>query len=310
LGEKIENIIIINNAFSLRWLKYLIRSLTIQKCIENFLIILIDYGNDLLDLINIVKQGNLNVILISQRGKDLGSANQRNLGALFAINIINNFKYILFIDSDIVFLNTNILCKLNNLTKKLKILGFSHVLFNFNNTVQWCCAQLLGPLLFEFKTIKKRGTDFLHGAFLSLNYEAVYEIYSTRKYIFPPFFFIGFDDYLLSLELRKKYRLGRRDTFPVFNLGKILHIGGSTTPRISERRLREAMKNLFLCFILSNNKIRLIGIIPEYMVFSILRNMLNGKLNIFTALKSLVQGLVDGILYWHQVKLKHSVYIS
>jgi hypothetical protein len=292
--------IIVNNAFSLRWLKYLIKSLNIQECIESSILIIIDYGNEVKDLINIVKQNRLATVIVSLKGEDIGSTNQRNLG-LFLRKYIN-FKYAIFMDSDIIFFDKRLLCKLILLTKTIDVPAFTHCLFNIDGSIQWSSANLLGPLLLEFKTLKRRESDFLHGAFFALRKDLIDEIISERKYLFPPFYFIGFDDYTLSLMLQRVLRSKKQVKFPSFKLGRIVHIGGATTSRISEKRMREAMKNLFLCFMLTNRKYLLIGIIPEYLVFSILRNIRNGNLNVFIILKNLLQGLAYGILFWHNIK--------
>ena len=297
-----EFMIIVNNAFSLRWLKYLIKSLNIQECTESSILIVVDYGNELKDLIDIIKQNRLATVIVSIKGKDIGSANQRNIG-VFLKKYINS-RYTIFMDSDIILLDRKLLCKLILLAEKFDIPAFTHVLFNIDGSFQWSCANLLGPLLLEFKTLKIRESDFLHGAFFALRNDFIDKIISERKYLFPPFYFIGFDDYTLSLMLKRILHSGERAKFPSFHFGKIVHIGGATTPRISEKRLREAMKNLFLCFMLTNRKNLLIGIIPEYLVFSILRNMKNGHLNLFIILKNLLQGLAYGILYWHNIKIK------
>jgi hypothetical protein len=292
--------IIVNNAFSLRWLKYLIKSLNIQECIESSILIIIDYGNEVKDLINILKQNKLATVIVSLKGEDIGSTNQRNLG-IFLKKFINS-KYTIFMDSDIIFFERKLLCKLILLTKKFDVPAFTHCLFNIDGSIQWSSANLLGPLLLEFKTLKIRGSDFLHGAFFALRNDLIDKIVSERKYLFPPFYFIGFDDYTLSLILQRELNSKKQIKFPSFNFGRVVHIGGATTSRISEKRLREAMKNLFLCFMLTNRKNLLIGIIPEYLVFSILRSMRNGNLNMFIVLKNLLQGLAYGILYWHTVK--------
>lgn len=292
--------IIVNNAFSLRWLKYLIKSLNIQACIESSILIIVDYGNELTDLINIIKQNRLATVIVSLRGKDIGSTNQRNLGVFFKKFI--NSKYTIFMDSDTILFDRKLLCKLILVTEKFDVPAFTHVLFNIDGSIQWSSANLLGPLLFEFKTIKIRESDFLHGAFFALRNDLVDKIVSKRKYLFPPFYFIGFDDYSLSLILQRELYSKKQVKFPSFKFGKIVHIGGATTSRISEKRLREAMKNLFLCFMLTNRKNLLIGIIPEYLVFSILRSIKKGNLKVFIILKNLFQGLAYGILYWHNVK--------
>jgi hypothetical protein len=292
--------IIVNNAFSLRWLKYLIKSLNIQECTESSVLIIIDYGNEVKDLINILKQNKLATVIVSLKGEDIGSTNQRNLG-IFLKKFINS-KYTIFMDSDIILFERKLLCKLILLTKKFDAPAFTHCLFNINGSIQWSSANLLGPLLLEFKTLKRRESDFLHGAFFALRNDLIDKIVSERKYLFPPFYFIGFDDYTLSLILQRELHSKKQLKFPSFNFGRVVHIGGATSSRISEKRLREAMKNLFLCFMLTNRKNLLIGIIPEYLVFSILRSMRNGNLNMFIVLKNLLQGLAYGILYWHTVK--------
>jgi hypothetical protein len=301
--KKWEFIIIVNNAFSLRWFKYLIKSLNVQECIESSILIIIDYGNELKDLINIIKQNRLAAVIVSLKGKDIGSANQRNLGAFLKKYI--NSKYTIFMDSDIILLDRKLLCKLILVAEKFNVPAFTHVLFNTDGSVQWSSANLVGPLLFEFKTLRIRETDFLHGAFFALRNDLIDKVISERKYLFTPFYFIGFDDYTLSLMLQRVLHSKSQAKFPSFYFGKIVHIGGATTPRISEKRLREAMKNLFLCFMLTSRKNLLIGIIPEYLVFSVLRSMKNGDLNVFIILKNLLRGLVYGILYWHNVR-QHS----
>jgi len=259
---------------------------------ESFLLIIVDYGNELHKLINIVEKCYFDVVAVSLKNV-YGSANQRNIGVFFARKFIDS-DYILFIDSDVVILDNEFFCKLNNIVENLRTsVAINHLLFNYNGSIQWSGAKLLGPFLLEFKNSKMKKSEFLHGAFFSLKCNIVDMIIQERKYLFPPVFYIGFDDYVLSLIL---HYYGLR-SFPVLNIAKIIHIGGSSISRISEKRLYEAMKNLVIGFALANRKKLLIGIIPEYIFFSVIRSMLNRKMNVLNILRSLIRGLVSGIMY-------------
>jgi hypothetical protein len=287
--------IIISNAFTLKWLRYLIRSLNIQKCRDSFAVIVVDYGNDFKKLKDLANKSVFDIIVISLKNIH-GTANQRNIGVILA-NQYLKFDYLLFIDSDIVILDPSFFCKLKHIIEKVELPAFTHVLFNSDGSIQWSHAELIGPFLVEFKSLKKRYTAFLHGAFFSLKDDVAEMLLKSRKHLFPPLFLISFDDYFLSLVLHS-FNI---QYFPVFNLTKIIHFGGSSLSRISEIRLREAMKNLLISFAFSK-KTSVVGIISEYIVYSLLRYLLNGKFNIIKATKSLLQGLVLGILYAKMMK--------
>ncbi|MCC6004038.1 MAG: glycosyltransferase [Thermofilum sp.] len=292
LKKKKRFVIIISNAFTLNWLSYLIRSLNIQKCKDYFTVVIVDYGNRSEMLEDIIKKCRFDVIAVSLE-KVYGSANQRNLG-VYLFKKFLNADYILFIDSDVVILDTDFFCKLNNLIEKQKsIIAANHILFNFDGSIQWSCAKFLGPFLIEFKDQKCSKSEFLHGALFLIKYNIVDLIIQKRKYIFPPMFYIGFDDYTLSLMLHN-YNIRN---FPVLNIGKVIHVGGSSISRVSEKRLYEGMKNLVIGFALTCRAKLLVGVIPEYILFSIIRSMINRKMNIFSILSSLIRGLAQGILY-------------
>jgi hypothetical protein len=291
-------VIIISNAFTLKWLTHLIRSLNIQKCKDSFAVIIVDYGNDFKELIDLAKKCDFDVIVISLKNV-YGTANQRNIGVFIANKYIQ-FDYSLFIDSDIVILDRSFFCKLKYMIEKVELPSFTHVLFNHDRSAQWSYAELIGPFLVEFKNTRRKYSAFLHGAFFSLKYDIIAEVLRTQKYLFHPIFLISFDDYFLSLVL---HRYNMR-YFPVLNVAKVIHFGGSSMSRVSEKRLREAVKNLTLCFYLSNKTRLLIGIIPEYMIYSLIRCLLNTKLNIINIIKNLIQGLVLGLLYIKLMKTK------
>jgi hypothetical protein len=287
--------IIISNAFTIKWLRYLMRSLNIQKCRDSFAVIVVDYGNDFQKLKDLANKSAFDTIVVSLKNIH-GTANQRNIGMILAKQYLK-FEYLLFIDSDIVILDPSFFCKLKHIIEKAELPAFTHVLFNSDGSIQWSHAELIDPFLVEFKSLKKRYTAFLHGAFFSLKDDVAEMLLKSRKHLFPPLFLISFDDYFLSLVLHS-FNI---QYFPVFNLTKIIHFGGSSLSRISEIRLREAMKNLFISFAFYK-KTSVVGIISEYIFYSLLRYLLNGKFNVIKAIKSLLQGLVLGILYAKMMK--------
>ena len=276
--------IIINNAFSVRYLIHLIRSLVQQRKISPLLVI-IDYNSaevDLITLAKILERYNKEYIIVHQIHNDIGSTNQRNIG-WFIVKKYFKCEYIMFLDSDIVFYDNYLLYKLYNIVKRLREFpGFSHVLYNLDGTVQWSGAKMLGPLILEMKTYTVL-TDFLHGAFMVVKSDI-----ANDQMIFPKIFFIGFDDYYISLALRRKYK---NINYIVLSISKVFHIGGGTSSRCSKTRLYEGTKNLVWMSLKYNNLMTSIISFIEYFIYNIYRCLKQSQFNIIGQLSTMIRGL-------------------